>query len=185
VTILYRAALDMQRDARNAREHWRRYGAPLHTTRRLDRLVYKTAVRRAAPRETSIANGVGPAVTFDAHTGLWTLATDLVIVSRGYPLYVAAGFTFDLSSVPRPVWPIIAPFELSIAAPTIHDWLYQHAGHIQKAKGVPYTQAFTRKDADQFLRDIALQEGVPHWRAEGAYQAVRLFGGKAWQGDAV
>jgi hypothetical protein len=43
-------------------------------------------------------------------------------------IQIPAGFVFDLASVPRVLWWLIAPFELSIVAPLIHDWLYRVEG---------------------------------------------------------
>lgn len=37
-------------------------------------------------------------------------------------------FRFDLASLPREAWPLIAPFELSIAAPLLRDYLYRSGG---------------------------------------------------------
>lgn len=83
---------------------------------------------------------------------------------------VPEGFMFDLASVPRAFWWLIAPFELSIVAPLIHDWLCSHG----KSYG------YSRKQADEIFSTLMELEGVPRWRRRLAYRAVRLnaiFGG--------
>lgn len=91
-----------------------------------------------------------------------------------YPIEMPAGFEFDLASVPRVVWPIIAPFELTIVGPLCHDWLYRHGG---KVPG----RTYTRKEADELFRDVMQEEGIAGWRWRAAYAAVRLFGKGSWR----
>jgi len=89
---------------------------------------------------------------------------------------IPQGFECDLASVPRLLWPLVAPFELSVAAPLVHDWLYRHGGVLPDT-GV--TRA--RKACDQLFLKIMIEEGVPVWRARAAYHAVRLFGGSSFK----
>jgi len=107
----------------------------------------------------------------------WTLEREFSIASRGYQLVVPGGFRFDLASIPRALWSLEAPFELSIAAPLIHDWGYRHGGVFDCA---PRT-TFTRADVDAFFLDIMQQRGVSWLRRNVAYRVVRAFGAKAWQ----
>jgi hypothetical protein len=126
-----------------------------------------------------------PFITYDEHTCLWTLERDFTIISRGRRLVIPGGFQFDLASIPRALWSVIAPFELSIAAPVVHDWGYEHAGAIPvgmpSSSGTYPTDVFTRAEVDAFFLDIMRQEGVAWWRRQAAYRAVRLFGGRAWR----
>lgn len=94
---------------------------------------------------------------------------------------IPAGFKFDLASVPRPLWWLIAPFELTITAPLIHDFLYQNAGKPPQGTVVPAT-TFSRKAADQLFLEVMRREGVSAWRRRLAYLATRLFG-SFWWGD--
>ena len=94
---------------------------------------------------------------------------------------VPAGFRFDLSSVPRVFWSLIAPFELSIAAPLVHDFLYRHGGKPPEGSVAP-PRAYTRAEADRTFRAMMEAEGVSAWRRTAAYLAVRAFGGRAWRG---
>jgi uncharacterized protein DUF1353 len=95
---------------------------------------------------------------------------------------VAAGFVFDLSSVPRAFWWLIAPFELSVIAPLIHDFLYEYGGKPPSGSvRPPYT--FSRLEVDNLFRRIMEDEGVASWRRTLAYAAVRIFGSRAWRTD--
>ena len=49
----------------------------------------------------------------------WRLEADYSYQDGDRRITVPAGFEFDLSSVPRPLWSLIAPFELSISAPLL------------------------------------------------------------------
>lgn len=95
-------------------------------------------------------------------------------LSNGYILKIANGFTWDLSSVPRPLWGILPPdgdFELSSI---IHDALYQN-------------KAFTRKFADDEMYLWSKAVSGTHNKRSARnfdnwlrYKAVRLFGGIVW-----
>jgi hypothetical protein len=127
-----------------------------------------------------------PAITRDDARGLWIIDEELVIPSRGYHLVVPKGFETDLASIPRLLWPCVAPFELSCVAPIVHDFLYQHGGQITtRHEGVDVivdaVRSFTKSDADLFLLDLMQQEHVPAWRAWSAYYAVKWFGHSSWQ----
>ena len=93
---------------------------------------------------------------------------------------VPAGFRFDLSSVPRVFWSLIAPFELSIAAPLAHDFLYRHGGQ-PPAGSIEPPRTYTRAEADRLFLTIMQAEGVAPWRRIPAYLAVRLFGRSSWR----
>ena len=60
----------------------------------------------------------------------WRLEADYTYQDGDRTITVPAGFMFDLSSVPRALWWLIAPFELSIVAPLLHDYLYEHGGDL-------------------------------------------------------
>lgn len=112
----------------------------------------------------------------------WVLVKPYTYVDGEHRIRIPAGFTFDLASVPRAVWSIIAPFELSIAAPLLHDFLYRHGGVPPQGTVTPY-RTWTRAEADRLFRDVMAREGVPGWRRWAAYSAVRAFGGGSWRGS--
>jgi hypothetical protein len=113
----------------------------------------------------------------------WRLEQDYVYQDGEHRITVPAGFEFDLSSVPRALWSVIAPFELSVTAPLLHDFLYRYGGHPPGAIEPPRT--YTRKEADELFRRVMEEEGVPAWRRHAAYAAVRLFGRRAWRDGAT
>lgn len=108
-----------------------------------------------------------PTVTYDASTGQWTLENTVEVLGVCIP----EGFTFDLASIPRLLWPLIGPFELSIEAPLLHDYLYRRGG-----LGI-----FSRADADRMFLDLMKSEGIARWRRWAAWLAVRLFGWTGWR----
>jgi hypothetical protein len=123
-----------------------------------------------------------PLLTYSARIRRWYLEREVVANSGGYALVIPAGFVCDLSSVPRWLWFLAAPFELSIQGPLVHDWLYEHGGRItcRRPDGLEMLAVFDRKQADEFFYDLMRQEGVWWWRRAFAYRLVRWFGGRAW-----
>jgi len=91
---------------------------------------------------------------------------------------IPRGFQFDLASVPRFLWWFMAPFELSIAAPLVHDWLYRHGGCVTDAQGVPF--CLSRRTTDRVFRLMMQAYHVEMWRITLAWCAVRLFGWVVW-----
>lgn len=112
--------------------------------------------------------------------GTWRLdVADLVVQTLGYTLVVPMGFITDLASVPRALWSIIAPFELGLAGPIVHDWLYRHGGNIACVGA--QSPLFNRAQADAILRDIMRQDGISRWRCTAGYLGVRVGGASSWQ----
>lgn len=81
---------------------------------------------------------------------------------------VPAGFVTDLATVPRVLWPLMAPSGQHQLAAIVHDYLYQCVG------------AVSRFLADAIFRDLMSHLDVPLWRRVLAYYAVRAFGGRHW-----
>lgn len=124
------------------------------------------------------AHALAPAPTpvlSPAGLGQWQLDLPLLVddARLGRTFVVPAGFVTDLASVPRVCWPLVAPFDLSCAAPIAHDWLYRHAGRFD-------AWTYTRAAADALFRDLMAHEGVPRWRRVAGYAGVRAFGGASW-----
>ena len=120
-----------------------------------------------------------PLVSY-AGEGRWRLEADYLYRDGGTTITVPSGFLFDLSSVPRVFWSLIAPFELSVAAPLVHDFLYRYGGR-PPAGSIDPPRAYSRAEADRVFRTMMEAEGVPAWRRTAAYLAVRAFGGRAWR----
>lgn len=118
-------------------------------------------------------------VTYNAKACTWTVEREYRVRSLGCDLVVPRGFVSDLASIPRWFWWLVASFELSIGAALVHDWIYRHGGLCRGPTGL--LTIYTRLNADQFLYDIAAQDGVWWWRRWIALKAVRWFGASAWQ----
>lgn len=116
---------------------------------------------------------VGPVVTFVTGSKQWRLASAFTVYDDKADrlLTIDAGFEFDLASIPRAAWSLIAPFELSIVAPLFHDWLYRG--------GDP---RYARAEADKLFYQLMRTERVSFWRRKLAYFAVRTFGASHWKG---
>ena len=99
----------------------------------------------------------------------WRLMQNFTVLGITIP----AGYEFDLASIPRILWPILAPFELSVAAPLLHDYLYSGEG----PKGI------TRKDADLMFLEVMKLEGIGLVKRRAAYLAVRAAGWAAYKGE--
>ena len=112
--------------------------------------------------------------------GRWRLEDAYTYHDGDTAITVPAGFEFDLSSVPRVFWPLIGPFELSIVAPLLHDFLYRHGGKPPAGTTDP-PRTYTRREVDRMFRQIMEAEAVAAWRRVLAYDAVRVFGRSAWR----
>ena len=121
-----------------------------------------------------------PVVSYSCVQRKWTLEHELWVQGRGWAMRIPAGFSFDLASVPRLVWWLIAPFELSLVAPAAHDWLYTHQGCVPSGSLIP-PRTFTRRESDQLFRILMQRERVTRWRWIAAYWAVRVFGWWPWR----
>jgi Protein of unknown function (DUF1353) len=117
-----------------------------------------------------------PVIKYNEQKEIWILTENYTYQDDSFTIIVKKDFEFDLASVPRAFWWVISPFDLSIAAPLIHDFLYIHQGKPPQDTIIPYRQ-FTRLEADQLFDCIMEREGVATWRRAIAYRAVRLFGG--------
>lgn len=110
----------------------------------------------------------------------WRLEADYAYRDADTTITIGKGFEFDLSSVPRLLWWLIAPFELSVAAPLLHDYLYFHGGRPPAGAVVPH-RTYNRAEVDAMFRGIMRKEGVSAWRRALGYLAVRAFGRPAWR----
>lgn len=118
-------------------------------------------------------------ITYDTARRSWLLLSDYSYTYEGNTITAVQGFSFDLSSIPRPLWWLIAPNELSIVAPLFHDLLYRFQGQLPQTQVSPY-RTYTRREADDLFYHLMEVEGVAGWRRRAAYAAVRAAGGFSW-----
>ena len=99
----------------------------------------------------------------------WLVEKELRCESAaGDVIYVPAGSTTDLASIPRVLWPILSPAGTWARASVVHDWLYQK-------------RLFRRIRCDELFLEGMMVDGVRE-RAV-IYRAVRLFGAAAYKND--
>lgn len=132
-------------------------------------------------------------VSYDPQKELWTLEEDYTYVDQHYKFEITVnkGSEFDLSSVPRPLWRIISPFDLSVEAPLVHDFLYITRGGAKKDETAPMKGTITdlnqqgrtyeREEADALFRFMMQELKVKGWRAILGYWAVSVFGRLYWR----
>ena len=114
----------------------------------------------------------------------WELADEVryADAALGCTLIAPKGYKFDLASVPRPLWSLISPFDLSTLAPLFHDLVYEFKGNMPSADyAAPFpAPRFTQRDADDLFLRLMVAEGVSWWRRNAAYAAVRAAGWAYW-----
>ena len=121
-------------------------------------------------------------VTYFVVENTWELLEEYRLDWDGSELRIPAGFAFDLATIPRLFWRVIAPFELSIVAPLAHDFLYEYDGILPPGSLVPMRRV-RRREADLLFLQLMAKEGVVLWRRILAYLAVRGFGWLWWKAD--
>ena len=112
-----------------------------------------------------------PLTVTKTEKGTWLVANGF----RYYPLHsdpidVPAGFETDFASVPRGLWNIFPPDGPWTQAAVLHDLLYNTRGfHLR-----------TRKECDKIFLEAMAALGVPFWKRQVMYRAVRCFGWAYW-----
>lgn len=133
-----------------------------------------------APIDITASELRPPVVTYVGPGNVWRLEEDYPYRDGTSIVTVPMGFLFDLASIPRIFWSLIAPFELSITAPLLHDFLYHYRGDPPPGSITP-PRRYSRADADRLFREVMEAEGVPGWRRTLAFLAVRAFGWLGWR----
>jgi hypothetical protein len=124
--------------------------------------------------ERALAQTVVYPPTFIRLGGTHADEEDKIVLSPNGAMAVAEGYSWDGASGPA-----IDTHDFMFAS-LIHDALYQlmRLGLLDKS---------FRKDADQTLYDLCRAAGMPWWRAQYVYTAVRWFGAanadKPMEGD--
>lgn len=143
-------------------------------------ILLPEGVELFSPAEEVSAGPDRPLVFFYPKFKTWRLAEDFAWQHGEHLLIVTSPFDFDLASIPRIVWPLLASHELGILAPLFHDWLYRSGGTGFPGSITP-ARTYTRAQADALFKMHMELDGVSWWRRNVAYRAVRWFGGSSWQ----
>lgn len=99
-----------------------------------------------------------------------------------YEIWVPEGFVFDGSSTPRCYWHIAPPMTgKHTHASLLHDMLYTEKKIWSMTNGGVDGEKINRVLADLCFLVVMLQDGVDTQQATDMWQAVELFGSKAWK----
>ena len=124
-------------------------------------------------------------LTRDDQRGVWILAAACSYapdnMNPAHTITASKDFEFDLASIPRIFWSILAPEELSLAAPLFHDLLYRRGGKLLAGELAPPGHIFKRAAVDTLFLELMTKAGIPKWKRKAAYLAVRGFSGFAWK----
>jgi len=91
------------------------------------------------------------------------------VTNKGDKITVPKGFFTNFASVPRGLWWAMPPLDTYGKAAVIHDYLYRTPG-----------LGYTRKEADDILKEACQVLGVSPIKINILYSAVRTFGWRAW-----
>lgn len=128
-------------------------------------------------------NKKGPAIR-DGRS-LWGMYRTLTYRpgDMAHSIEVPKGFVTDLASIPRWGWILLPPDGPWVKAAIIHDYLYATGGTgIWKGhdRSIDRPADYTRKEADEVLREAMENRGVGPIRRSIIYLAVRIGGAGSW-----
>lgn len=97
-------------------------------------------------------------------------------------IIVPPGFVTDLASVPRVVWPFYPPDGPWAKAAVIHDFLYatKGTGEWHTQRGITRADPYSRKEADDILKEAMADRNVGKWEQGVIWSSVRLGGAGGW-----
>jgi hypothetical protein len=99
------------------------------------------------------------------------LTYDVGADGSGETIRVPADATTDLASIPRVFWSLLPPDGPWLKAAVVHDRLYRTQG----LRG-----RYDRAQSDGILREAMGVVGVPAWKRQVIWAAVRVGGGGGW-----
>jgi hypothetical protein len=105
----------------------------------------------------------------------WAFTNDYHTVISGVSITITNGFRCDLASIPAQAQDLLGVYRDSPAirrGAACHDWLYR-------------TKRYPRETADWLLYQACLEDGMNADKAKAVYEAVKLWGWKAWDRQAV
>jgi hypothetical protein len=112
----------------------------------------------------------------DDGSQLYKLREPFVCVSAAFgTITVPTFFVSNFASIPRAaLWYIDDDSPEILFGSLVHDYIYA-------MEGVTPEREFTRKEADELLRDAMLSCGASRSHAAVVFAAVRTFGGSHWK----
>ena len=135
-----------------------------------------------------------PVISWDQANRIWILEESVEVdisfpnEEEVYQLKIPEKFKFDLATIPRFLWTFIAPFELSIIAPLVHDYIYVQKGefYIDDNGCIISNPSANKKYISRWACDRIF---LSHMKLERVgkitrylcYYGVRWFGGFFWK----
>ena len=121
--------------------------------------------------------------SYDVRSAIWKLDQDYEYIDKekNVAFIIKAGSISDMASVPRPLWALISPFDLSWEAPIIHDAIFSaDGGRITltgKIKGDIVFLSGTKnyysvEEGNKLFLKMMEDAGVPIWRRYAAYYTL-------------
>jgi hypothetical protein len=108
-----------------------------------------------------------PLLRFNSASGRWVTQAPVCCVWNGVFIEAPSGFATDLATIPFPLTAISHRYGPYNRAVIIHDWIYWQLGRV--ADDV----TMTRKEADDLMYRLMIQDGTPRWKAWAMWAAVR------------
>ena len=108
----------------------------------------------------------------------WVVSRPLhwVDPEQHWTVEVPVGFTTDLASIPRPLWPLLPAHGRYAPAAVVHDWLYW----AQVITLGPWDLPIDRAYADRALRLASEDLGVSRPVRWALWSGVRAGGHRRW-----
>ncbi len=129
-----------------------------------------------------LQNKNGPSLSPDGRS-LWAIQESMTYTTHaGDKITLPKGMVTDLASIPRILSSVLPPDGPWVEIAVFHDLLYKtqgtgvYHGHPSITRATPYS----RKEADQILRDGMGDLGISGWRSWAIYNGVRVGGGAGW-----
>jgi hypothetical protein len=130
-----------------------------------------------------------PVVTSDGRS-LWAIQKEITYRTHaGDIITIPRGVQTDLASIPRLLWTFLPPDGPWVQIAVFHDLLYKTKGngvwsfHKDGSDPKPSLSrqvCYTRKEADELLRDGMADLGIAGFRRWAIYNGVRIGGGAGW-----
>lgn len=97
-------------------------------------------------------------------------------------IIVPPGFVTDLALVPRAVWSFYPPDGPWAKAAIIHDFLYatRGTGEWHAHRGITRAVPYSRKEADDILKEAMADRKVGKWEQGVIWSSVRFGGAGGW-----
>jgi len=95
-------------------------------------------------------------------------------------LFIPKGFIFDGASIPKFLWPVLAPIDVLIIPAVFHDFGYRYQTLLTRG-GFLYMTDKDRIEYDQLFRDLSLCTNGLKLPSYAAYTALRIFGIFPWR----